>query len=284
MTDNLRAQLRICFLILASDDPINEIDREAQSKTWCRDLPSNVDVLWVRGHTGSDYLLEGNILYVPCQEGYSRILEKTVLASTWAYNNLMFDFLIRTNVSTYFNLTKLEKDLEKKAKKMRFFGGFPDYTKHGNHKQKDSELFICGTGLYFSRDVLNLLTQLDCVEYAGIPDDVAISRFLFRGGIEPVGFSRCNLHSTHIYFNSSQVRLKSSAISELASKRFYLVHRLNASLKLQTKIAAYLLLTINEIVHLHFTLRNFRDYLNRNFHIARVNFRLLPFQLKKVRK
>jgi hypothetical protein len=181
-------------------------------------------VVWLRGTTGSDYIFTEDTLYVPCEELYENILQKTILGIKYIVNNFDFDILIRTNVSTYFNLAKLDIELGKKYYSGSYFGGYVDKSKGKYFGNSETFEYISGTGIFLSRLAAIAVSNLNHQAYTSIPDDVAISKFLEQSGINMVRMTRNNLGSTHIFIPSFYIRAKSSADSKLAGSRMKLIH------------------------------------------------------------
>lgn len=216
--------MRVVFLVIASEDPVHQNDLEIQRQTWASSIPMESRVIWLRGSRESVATLEGDTLFVPCKELYENILEKTILGIRYVTENLEFDILVRTNVSTYFDYKRLINELTKKIYSNPFVGGYVDKTKghyFGNNKAFE---YISGTGIFLSMGAALTLAQLNSVEFRGIPDDVAISHFLSTKSLRLVRMNRNNLASTHLFLPSFFTRTKSSTDSALAGKRMVLIH------------------------------------------------------------
>lgn len=264
---------RIIFLILASEDSVNESDREAQQQTWCSTLPENIVAFWIRGHNSSEYRLSGSILYVPCVEGYQNILAKTILAISWCVENLAFEILIRTNVSTYYSIPHLIKDLERFDHTKALFGGFLDKTRILRSPEQTLFSFVTGTGIYLTRPACQMLVNLEPANFVTIPDDVAITFFLVQQGLDPYFFRRVNMHSTHIFIPGSQIRLKSSEISNLARKRFLLIFQYSQMPRSIRKLIFYLKIELQEVSNLQLNKSNLESFVRRNSHIFYQNIK-----------
>jgi hypothetical protein len=81
----------------------------------------------------------------------------------------------------------------------------------------------------------------------GLPDDVAISLALNNSGIPAQNFKRNDLGSSHLFHPNFQIRLKTSSVSYLASKRMKNVHEYFQATNLVDKCYCYLKISINEI-------------------------------------
>lgn len=216
--------MKLVFLVIASEDPINEQDLTTQKKTWATSNSGEIKVIWLRGYNGSDFIFDGETLFAPCLELYENILEKTILGVKYLLDHVEFDVLVRTNVSTYFNLGLTQAKLKNNSFRRDFYGGYIDKSKGGYFGRKKSQDYISGTGIFLSKNAAQELSKLDFKMYRGIPDDVAISHFLELSGIQRIRMPRNNLSSTHIFFPSYYIRAKSSSDSTLATRRMILIH------------------------------------------------------------
>jgi len=74
--------------------------------------------------------------------------------------------------------------------------------------------------MVFSRENCELLLQMKHEEWAGYPDDVAISEFLIQKGIRPNRLKRNDLTDFSPFRFSIQHRIKSLTDSEVVGHRF----------------------------------------------------------------
>jgi hypothetical protein len=251
--------MKIVFLILASNTVVNEKDLAMQQKTWARSDGENITILWVRGEDLSDYALNSRQLYVPISESYENILEKTLLATKWILGEYDPDFIIRTNVSTYFSLKECEDFLKEMLVKRIDLLGYPEVTGIRYSFIKESFQFMSGAGIILSRRAANLLVNLDSKLYEGVPDDVAISHFLEDAELRQRLISRSNLGYTRVFIPHWYVRLKSSEDSNLTQSRFSLVDKYYK----KKSISAFWRIQWQEFLHIQV-----RDVVR----IARMNF------------
>jgi hypothetical protein len=124
-----------------------------------------------------------NNLYCDSLEGWNELLPNTLSAMKYLRENIDFDFLIRTNQSTYWNLNNLNNLISNLPLNEVYSG----YLEKREYPEVD---FISGSGIIFSKDVIDLLiTNHNNLESEFI-DDVSIGRFLNRLNIKPVHLSR----------------------------------------------------------------------------------------------
>lgn len=230
---------RVIYLIIASRDREHERDCSAQKSTWATEDITNV--FWLRGGASRFELIDRD-LFVPCQELYENILKKTLLGISWLVENMDFDFVFRTNVSTYVDTKRLIEFIYENRLTSDSVSGYVEVMKKvKNNGGFSTEGFLSGTGILLGRNLaLDLMrhrqTLQDCT-----PDDVTISRHLRRMGVTPHHLPRCNIQSTHLYFPAPFTRCKSSTNEYAASRRMYLINEIETK-GFFRKLTAYLLL------------------------------------------
>jgi hypothetical protein len=262
---------RVLYVILASDDSTNELDLSMQRKTWIRKISGDSRVVILRGHEKSGFDFDGETLRVPIPESYQNILEKTILGFNWILENIDFDLLIRTNVSTYYETGRIKDVLDRIQLDRAEFGGFVERSNFGSAETSDGETFVTGTGIYLTKNSVLKLSSLDHAGFHGVPEDLSISRFLIEKGAKMISFPRVNLHSTHIIVPGFQTRLKSSEISDLASLRYRTLFSFYTEQSFSRKALAFFSGLMLEISYMHFDFFHLKFYVLRNFYIFRLN-------------
>lgn len=239
--------MRVIFLVIASEDPVHQHDLEIQRRTWASSVANGSRVIWLRGSEGCVAAMNGDTLFVPCKELYGNILEKTILGIRYVLENFDFDVLVRTNVSTYFDCSRLERELEKKLYSKPFVGGYVDKTNGNYFGNMRTFEYISGTGIFLSKSAALTLGKLKLDDFKASPDDVAISHYLSTNGVPLIRMNRNNLASTHIFFPSFFTRAKSSADSSLAGRRMVLLHEYFTSKSLLSRLKTALKIFKSEI-------------------------------------
>jgi hypothetical protein len=239
--------MKVIFLVIASEDPVHQSDLFTQRDTWVRTIPPECKVIWLRGHEKNSFDFDDSTLTVPCLELYGNILEKTILGVRYILETFEFDVLVRTNVSTYFNVEKTLAELRKRSYLHPFFGGYIDKTKGEYFGKLGKNDYISGTGIFLSRGAAEKLADLNFTQFRGVPDDVAISHYLELSGIQKVRMKRNNLGSTHIFIPTYYIRAKSSAVSTLASTRMRLIDQYFNQTSIRGRIDSYLQLVKLEV-------------------------------------
>lgn len=126
----------------------------------------------------SDYLLENDILHIKGKETYvPGILTKTIRAFEYALTMGDFDYIVRTNISTVVNFSRLMEYLEKNPAN---HAGMRNRLEGTDKKAGiiDSRYFnteyASGTCIIYTKDLLQkIITSKDKLDYS-IIDDVAL--------------------------------------------------------------------------------------------------------------
>jgi hypothetical protein len=239
--------MKVLILIIASDDVVHENDLQTQFKTWVSNCPADIRVVILRGWENDFYQFENNVLFVPCREEYLSILNKTILGIKYILENLDFDVLIRTNVSTYYQPKKLLHELNKPRYKKDFAGGYIDRSSQKFLNTKKSFEYISGTGIFLSKNIAKVVSELDPKIYKNVFDDIAISNHLKLMNVPIIRMSRNNLHSTHFFISTFHIRLKNSFNSRTASVRMKLVHDFYQAENFYQKFRIYCKISLNEL-------------------------------------
>lgn len=127
-----------------------------------------------RHHRRSAAATEGDIVHVAVPETYSTVASKSFVALRHVLATERFDYLLRTNTSTYVDRRRLLETAES-LPRSGYWGGCPF--------EHDANVHITGSGILMSRDVVERAVAEDW-DWASI-DDVALAEVLRRHGITP---------------------------------------------------------------------------------------------------
>lgn len=127
-----------------------------------------------------DIIEQDNFLYIKGIEEFHKIYEKTIKAIDYINKKYNYDYLIRTNISSFWNIDNMFT-LSNQLPKMGCLSGFYIF-----------DSFISGTGIIMSKDVCNILIR-EQIEY-NKPDDIMISENLKKH------FKISPLQNDKIYF------------------------------------------------------------------------------------
>jgi hypothetical protein len=236
--------LLLKYLVLADGAEQNQRDIEFIKTTWGKDLKPG-QIVFLRGGGLRSQITHDQVLTVPAPSSSESILEKTLLGIQFMLESFSFDYLVRVNASTYVNHDSLTNFL--KNRKIEF-GGSPQVLSNGVNAPTTFNFFLSGALLVFSRKSCQLFSKLETSEYAGLPDDVAITLFMRKQRITISRIPRNNLSDTHIFLPMTHIRLKTSHVAHAASFRFPLVHQYYQTKGRIRRIRLWLRIQINELI------------------------------------
>lgn len=92
---------------------INE--EQVIKKTWGKDIIDgkydNIELLFYRGNSDKIYL-ENNVIYIDEKDDFDGTYHKSLKAFRYIDNNFEYDYIIRSNTSTYINIEAIKQFLE----------------------------------------------------------------------------------------------------------------------------------------------------------------------------
>lgn len=249
--------MKLLFLIIASDDPIHIQDERTQRATWASN--GLVDSLWLRGGETETLDCGSRTLYVNVEDIYPNILQKTIQGITWCYKNLEYDFLIRANVSTYFDIERTRSLLSRYDAERDFLGGHLDFIKN-SFDFNSNNMFVNGGAIFLSKKTAARLREMIYEDWANVPDDFAISQFLFEQNVSPTPIPRGHVANTGILTKKSYYRMKSSSNPAMATIRMSRLYEIQNTKKLASKLKLYFTFYLVEIENFRKNFSTLRNY------------------------
>lgn len=129
--------------------------------------------------------LQGDTLFFKGTEGFiPAILDKTIAAFEYVQTHFQFDFLLRTNLSSFYIFPELKGVLET-LPVQNYYGGVIG--------QYDSIRYVSGAGFLMSRDTVDKCICHKHLLVRSIIDDVAIGQLMMMLGQSPSALSRFDL-------------------------------------------------------------------------------------------
>lgn len=192
---------KIAIVVIAHDSPTYNRLRKFQENSWVKDFEDIARVFYVYGERNSQFseasddreLPLNHMDYNPklslpalrehdgdlfCESlgGWSELLPNTLAAFNYLLDNHDFDFIIRTNLSTYWNKDQIFNLINNQNSEFVFMGP---------HVKSNHGIFVAGYAMILSvgtvRKIIQDFAQIDFE----LIDDVAISRFLIHQSIFP---------------------------------------------------------------------------------------------------
>jgi hypothetical protein len=171
----------IVFVVISSNDlPVYTRMREI-SRAQYRHFPGSVRHFFVETRDDITETTEiGDLILVPGTESaIDGIHRKTMQAIEYISRKYDYEYMVRTNLSTLWNM-RSALDLVMKVPKTRYAGGFM------------TDGFVSGTGIIMSRDVAEELAATDAPNSMTTPDDLVISRSIEDMGVRLRHITRYN--------------------------------------------------------------------------------------------
>lgn len=216
------------------------MDRSAQLETWVKLLPEDFLALWVIGDETCNipYLVDKD-LYVPCED--SNMIAKTALAIQFLWENFDFDYVLRSNTSTYFIFEKLQKVISQMEKWRIEVAGFPMNVSVRNR----GKIYCSGQAILMSKNSAALIIpSKDFISTE--PDDVTIS-YILREIYHVWWFTRSDLELLPFWWPSSVVRLKHPTDSFETQKSMRLMNDFVIAKGKASKVSRYLKVVFHSV-------------------------------------
>lgn len=168
--------MKIIILVLSSEYEPYHMLENAIRRTWAREYPKNVDIYYYYGGGTRNYI-EGDKIYSKSDEDIYNIGHKTINAFE-LLSQKNYDYIFRTNSSSYVNIEYLLDYLKDKPSKMFYHGVIAHY-------EPENFNFVSGSGYIISRDLVDLVIKnKDKWDHSlANADDVSIGKLLNSFGV-----------------------------------------------------------------------------------------------------
>lgn len=177
--------MNLVILVLDSFTPNSIRNSKTQKKTWVKEASKHSEVLFYKG--GDKTFRREQDLFLNCSDAYSDMGIKTIKAFEWVDLNLSYDYIFRTNTSSYVNY----KNLIRYVKIIKEEG--TDYCGYiGEHKDIK---YVSGSGIILSKKAIKSLISSKSEIDTDIIEDVAIGKLLKINEISPLKGKRKDIES-----------------------------------------------------------------------------------------
>jgi len=179
------------------------INQGIQALTGGKHSPRLLDIVLRRNQQfESKISQEDSEIVTTVPDLYSLIGMKTIEAFNASIQNIDFDYIYRTNVSSYVDLAQLNEFIRNKPRSGYYAGAI------GTHQGIN---FASGCGYFLSRDVVNKVLENRDLWDHNLIDDVSLGKLLTQElNIEVKGVERIDLDT--INFNTMQIKSKSQNV------------------------------------------------------------------------
>jgi len=178
---------KIIVLVLASDTYPSKRNSKAQKNTCFSKQVNNFKVYFYKA--GSKNFLEKDELMFNVSSSEQDIGYKNLEAFNWVLENEEFDYLYRTNTSSYINLNKLQSYIDVNNFKDKFLYDGVDIKLP--KKAQDKEIhFVSGAGILFNKNTIQLIVDnFEKLDHS-LWEDVSLGKLLNQFDIFPSSCTR----------------------------------------------------------------------------------------------
>jgi len=193
----MNKKILICVLSL-EEEPYISLEKTIR-ETWGSKLHPDVGVIYYYGGSNEIKMVDDKF-YSNTPEGLYNIGYKTLNLFDYSLKNMKFDYIFRTNSSSYVNIEKL-LDFIKDKPKEKFYSGVI-----GNHNGVN---FASGSGYFISKDLVGLVVrERDKWDHTLI-DDVSLGKLMTENNVKIYRGKRCDITNySHNINNHYHYRVK----------------------------------------------------------------------------
>ncbi len=182
---------KVLILVVCSRNYLSYISSKTQKKIWQNNR--NFKIIHYTGdenleHKELDYIGSNSedYLYVNASNDYKNIAFKTLLAFEEIFKQFEFDYIFRTNTSSFINLKKLEAYIDENKNNLDYSGVVLD--------TKQQIKIASGAGFFISRKNIELIINNKDKFDINFPDDVAVAKLMKENNIFPKNTTREDLN------------------------------------------------------------------------------------------
>jgi hypothetical protein len=175
-------KIKVLILVLSINDNGGIYDKfkKTQIETWDSITVDGVKTFYYYGNSNENKIIDNNI-HVTIPEDYWNCGNRTIEALKIINQKFDYDFLYRTNSSSYVDKEMLIQHLNS-ASKNRYYAGH-----YGND---NGVVYSSGSGIMLSKDLVNLILENGLSNM--YIDDVDIGYLMSSHGVYPENILRCH--------------------------------------------------------------------------------------------
>ena len=182
--------MKLLITILSCSQPSDAYTIEnGISKTWNSISHPDIETYHYFGGAIKQYHTK-NSIHLKCTENYHLMGIRTLECFDYCLKNFEFDFLLRTNISSYIHKYNLMSWLSDKPRQNFYSGVIGEYS---------GIRYVSGAGIFMSKDVVEKTIERANSIDTSLVDDVAIGKLLSDTNIIPA--LRVDLHCEHQNLN-----------------------------------------------------------------------------------
>jgi hypothetical protein len=178
--NSTNTKIKILILVLSSKTYPSSRNKKAIKKTWGSNLEDNFEIIFYE--SGETENIIDDTLFVETDTSSKNLGYKLLLALDWCTSNIDYDFILRTNTSSFVNTIELKNFiLENLTNKEYVYCGMPLVRDYKETNKKIN--FLSGAGIIFNKKTVQLILkkkeQWDHNEW----EDVSLGKLLEENNI-----------------------------------------------------------------------------------------------------
>ena len=211
--------MKLIILVISSKGEHFQALKKTQKETWNNSKHSNIPTFYLYNNSNlTETKEEKNDIFLPYNEGLKQVGYKTIGAFEHIYKNYDFDYIYRTNLSSYLNTKLLSKVIEETSPE--YFGFI------GRH---NNIVFCSGSGYAISKNLTKKILQFKEQWNHNYIDDVSLGELLSNHGHTPTLARRFDIvqkiNETQIDPSHYHYRIKIQGNRQLELGCHHLVHQ-----------------------------------------------------------
>jgi hypothetical protein len=176
----------IVVLSYTDNNGVYDMFYESQKKTWDSIVVDGVKTLYNYGNYNTSHII-GDKINVTTKEDLWNCGYKTLESFELILNSgIQFDYIFRTNSSSYVDKQKLKDFLSDKPRN-GYYAGHSDWDQNIN--------YVSGSGIILSNDLVRILVSKKNKFTSNLMDDANIGYILNSSNFFPKQVDRCNYHN-----------------------------------------------------------------------------------------
>lgn len=173
-------KIKILILVLSSKTYPSARNKKAIKNSWGTNLQENFKIIFYE--SGEVERIIDDTLFVETDTSSRNLGYKLLLALDWCERNIDYDFIFRTNTSSFVNTKELENYISDNLLDKEFvYCGMPLVRDYKNSEKKIN--FLSGAGIILNKKttqlILNKRNNWDHIEW----EDVSLGKLLDENGV-----------------------------------------------------------------------------------------------------
>lgn len=185
--------MKVIILALTTQNSPHREHEIAGRNSWALDFEICKNVWWAVGVGDSQQDVTCDmrgVISVPIDETFNNMLTKSISAMRWLLDHVDFDFLIRTNTSTYLERFQIESLVASLPAERVYAGPLGTWS---DPLSGESWQYVGGAGTILSRDAVRALCNFPLLNVPQAPDDCALGYMAQNLDLTPTSISRVAL-------------------------------------------------------------------------------------------